>query len=266
MTTGCIVHDRKTLSKFHHAVNQLRQTSEFAVSTVQQLPKRCCSCHGQPGERRVVTPILIASSICAGESSFEMEHLRRICSRMELTREIEPVKVDPVELDQFVLLRSAPSARSRNHQSRLGRFIGPAGKYVTKMEQELNVSIQIVNSRSSRHLQESTQNLRNRLIKYSSDATLVVFSIADGRDDFDTIQTIQRSIEQRWINVDTSVQQRPARSAREHSTYVIAPFVPIDADFRWRPKKRIPKTKLKRAEKQQLELEKALSDPATNQR
>ena len=50
-TTGeeCLVHHRKFLSKFHQTVNQVRQLNEFNLTILQQLPKRCCSCHGQTG-------------------------------------------------------------------------------------------------------------------------------------------------------------------------------------------------------------------------
>ncbi|CAF4991283.1 unnamed protein product, partial [Rotaria sp. Silwood1] len=41
---GCIVHDRKYLSKFHGAINQLRRTNQFNRFTLKLLPKRCCSC------------------------------------------------------------------------------------------------------------------------------------------------------------------------------------------------------------------------------
>jgi hypothetical protein len=45
----CFVHNRKYLSKFHGNINQLRRTNEFDISILQQLPKRCCSCHQQNG-------------------------------------------------------------------------------------------------------------------------------------------------------------------------------------------------------------------------
>jgi hypothetical protein len=52
MTTtwgDCIVHDWKYFSKFYRNVNQIRQTSQFSVSTIEELIKRCCSCNGQTG-------------------------------------------------------------------------------------------------------------------------------------------------------------------------------------------------------------------------
>ena len=45
----CLVHHRKSLSKFHQMMNQFRQLNEFKLTIIEQLPKRCCSCQQQTG-------------------------------------------------------------------------------------------------------------------------------------------------------------------------------------------------------------------------
>ncbi|CAF5022337.1 unnamed protein product, partial [Rotaria sp. Silwood1] len=52
-TNECIVHSRKTLSKFHAAVNQLRLEKLFSNDVYRELPKRCCSCNGKQGLKTI---------------------------------------------------------------------------------------------------------------------------------------------------------------------------------------------------------------------
>ncbi|CAF3770503.1 unnamed protein product [Rotaria sordida] len=52
-TNECIVHSRKTLSKFHAAINQLRVEKLFSNDVYRELPKRCCSCNGKQGLKTI---------------------------------------------------------------------------------------------------------------------------------------------------------------------------------------------------------------------
>ncbi|CAF3674028.1 unnamed protein product [Rotaria sordida] len=52
-TNECIVHSRKTLSKFHAAINQLRVEKLFSSDVYRELPKRCCSCNGKQGLKTI---------------------------------------------------------------------------------------------------------------------------------------------------------------------------------------------------------------------
>ncbi|UJR38706.1 hypothetical protein I4U23_031372 [Adineta vaga] len=54
----CIVHSRKNVSKFHTAVNQLRCGNMFSNDVYEELPKRCCSCNGKKGLKRIDLEIL----------------------------------------------------------------------------------------------------------------------------------------------------------------------------------------------------------------
>jgi hypothetical protein len=49
-TDGCIVHNSKYQSKFNNAVNLIRRGKNYAKEVYNELPKRCCSCHGKTGE------------------------------------------------------------------------------------------------------------------------------------------------------------------------------------------------------------------------
>jgi len=44
ITMVCLVHDRRNISQFHATVNKLRNTKQFSVTTLRELPRKCCSC------------------------------------------------------------------------------------------------------------------------------------------------------------------------------------------------------------------------------
>ncbi|CAF4760017.1 unnamed protein product, partial [Rotaria sp. Silwood2] len=94
----CFVHDRHFVSQFHAAINKLRQTNEFTVLTLRQLPKRCCSC---PDKRKNEVLQTTESLL----TSMDLDQLRLLCLQLDLKHYVKTnVSSSPSKIVNYAVL------------------------------------------------------------------------------------------------------------------------------------------------------------------
>ncbi|CAF1295717.1 unnamed protein product [Adineta steineri] len=237
MENSCIVHNKKTLSKFHGNINQLRRTNEFNISILKQLPKRCCSCNEK-----------------IGESIFTIDHLRKLCHEIQSLQTTLSIISEPVKPIHHVSLKSSTGLLTRQSNYKAGRFVGRGGENVKKIENELNININIPNKKSMKTYRELEKKLRLNGENIHPPDLLVFFTMKNNDNDQNNIEKIKQSLQDKWNKIDVTKKPRPFTN-QTLSSFIIQPSTSIEGDSRWRPKKRIPKTKQKLREKQSNEQE-----------
>jgi hypothetical protein len=142
----CFVHDRQFLSKFHAAVNKLRQTNQFTTATLRQLPKQCCSC---PEKR--------ADMVSTGAepllTSLDFDALRLICLRLDLKQCINVnVSSSSSKMLDYTILPFPTSYQSRKQSIVANQFIMRHDNQLVSLQEMYHVRLDFITSNISEEL------------------------------------------------------------------------------------------------------------------
>jgi len=258
--TQCIVHNRKYLSKFHGTINQLRRTNQFSISTLQQLSKRCCSCRGQ-----------------VGESSFDLDHLRKLCHQIQPLEETPPIISDPVKPIHYIILEFPLILNLKQRMYKAGRFVGRGGQHLRLLERTLNIRIHIVNNKSSKRFRRIVNQHETRKKRNHRNHLSVLFTIQNNND---RIEQIKQSLQDQWKKVDVGIRKKPlvVVGIRKKPLVVVGirkkplatiplnepPVISstgISGDTRWKPKTQGRTDKHQKKQKQYIEQEEVRPQP-----
>ncbi|CAF3759093.1 unnamed protein product [Rotaria sp. Silwood1] len=212
---GCIVHDRKYLSKFHGAINQLRRTNQFNGFTLKRLPKRCCSCQ-----------------VKTGESSFNVDHLRKLCQEIEASQkepQMIPKLVKPIN---YIILEFPLTFDLIQRTYKMCRFVGRHGANLKLLERKLNVRINIINHKTRKGLrtivnQVQVQNEHNHI-----DSLWVVITNENSNGNPNNMENVKQTLQDDWKKLDSTIKNRPAKIIS--SALAILSSADISGDARWK--------------------------------
>ena len=152
----CFVYDRQFLSQFHGAVNKLRQTKQFTIGTLRQLPKRCCSC---PEKRKDMANAEAESRL----TSLDFDTLRLICIHLELKQCINTgVSPSSSHIPDYIILPFPSACQSGKHTMMADQFNKQHYDQLLLLQQIHRVHFQFVTSNTS-------EELLNHVIRYQYD-------------------------------------------------------------------------------------------------
>ncbi len=222
---GCIVHNRKYLSTFHRTIKQLRRTNEFSLSILRQLPKWCCSCCGP----------------------FVLDCLRAVCRQINDPSSTEKCdhSKSPVH---FVVLSLPPQLTYSQKTMKMGRFIGCRCVNLYCLEHHFNARLYLVNCRSSKHLRNIVDQLKNGNEGSEDNKLWVITTMNDENSEENISEEIEQAIKRTWddASVQITVRSRCHSSKRIRFHYikphryrqVLPVSTPIIQDTRWKSKNR----------------------------
>ncbi|CAF0729235.1 unnamed protein product [Adineta steineri] len=179
---ACFVHNRRFLSKFHGAINQLRQSNEFTEVTLRQLPKRCCSCPEKQNNTTFSTiePLL---------TSLNIDALRLVCLQMEFKKYLTTNELPSQSMiSNYTVLHFPIVLDSKEHINLLNQFIDLQDQQLRILKHIHHVDFQFVTSTTCEQLlYEIIQIKYNLLVKCSNyqeaiqaiDGILVIISAKD---------------------------------------------------------------------------------------
>jgi hypothetical protein len=137
----CYVHDREFLSKFHAAINKLRQRNQFTTATLRQLPKQCYSCP----EKRTEAESLV--------TSLDFDALRLICLRLDLKQCISAdVSSASTKIPDYTILPFPASYQSRKQAILANQFIIQHDNQIASLQKMYNIRLDFVTSNISEEL------------------------------------------------------------------------------------------------------------------
>ncbi|CAF0881632.1 unnamed protein product [Adineta ricciae] len=245
ISDDCIVHSRKYLSNFHANVNELHRTKEFSYPILQKLPKLCCSCENKKG---LLSLILISNRIriYLGEHIFTVAHLRKLCQRIQVFE--GNLSTSKLHCDNstiyYVILTHSEKLTVSQCLYKIGRFVGHNGESLQRFESSRNITINIVNKQSNKKLRELADRLQIKYHQYSTDSYMVCFTVTNGDHRPKNISKIKNALHSRWNDIVMRNYDGRTYGYNISSREIIEPSVEFTEDSRWRPKRRIPKSKL----------------------
>ena len=211
----CFVHDRQFLHKFHAAVNQLRQSNEFTVRTLRQLPKRCCSCPEKRNERSspAAEPLL---------PSMDIDALRLMCLKFELKEYIATnVLLPPLDIVNFTVL-SFPTLFEPNEQVKISNhFIVQQDKQLRDLQHIHHVQLEFVRPTTSEVVCNAIAQIKYNLVAKCSSyleaiqATYGLWVIITVEDQ-SHVDIVKHVLYKQWMrfimNIDTYYMQTVYKS------------------------------------------------------
>jgi hypothetical protein len=200
----CFVHDRQFLSKFHAAVNKLRQTNEFTTLTLQQLPKQCCSC---PEKRNNMAsagtqPLL---------SSLNIDALQLVCLQLELKRCITTnVLPSSSEIHDYTILSFPTSLPLKEQAIITKQFIIQQKNEISFIEKMHHVCLEFVTSTASEELlNEVFQWTYDLVVKSSNylEATQAINGlwVIISTKDQSRIDIVKHALQNQWKRFITNI-------------------------------------------------------------
>lgn len=154
----CLVHDRRYLSQFHATVNKLRDTKQFSILTLQQLPKKCCSC---PEKYKNSTSSKVVPLI----ESIDIDALKMICLKVDIERCLQhKIESTTSKLQNYAILSFKNLSDSINQ-------ISLAVEYISQRIDR--VSCEFITSGTSIELLHTTIQHQYDLVKQCSNYTEV---------------------------------------------------------------------------------------------
>ncbi|CAF1573688.1 unnamed protein product [Adineta ricciae] len=251
ISDDCIVHSRKYLSNFHANVNELHRTKEFSYPILQKLPKLCCSCENKKG---LLNLILISNRIriYLGEHIFTIAHLRKLCQQIQMLK--NNLSTSQLQCDDstiyYVILTHTEKLTFSQCLYKIGRFVGHNGESLQRFESSRNITIYIVNERSNKKLRELADRFQIKYRQYSIESYMVCFTVNNGDHRPKNINKIKSALRSRWNDIVMTNYDERTYGYNISSREIIEPSVEFTEDSRWRPKRRIPKSKLNKIKRQ----------------
>ena len=150
----------------------------------------------------------------------------------------------------YVILRHSEKLTLSQCLHKIGRFVGHNGESLQRFESSRNITINIVNEQSNKKLQELADRLQIKYRQYSTDSYLVCFTVTNGNHHPKNISKIKSALRSRWNGIDMRNWAEKTYGYNGSSKEIIEPSVEFTEDSRWRPKRRIPKSKLNKIKRQ----------------
>ena len=267
----CFVHNKKTLSQFHSLINQVYRTKQFDKGIIQKIPKLCCNCQQTNRKNRTqnIFYFEFIFVIFKEESSIDFDYLIKLCQQLEqlqLQQNGSIVK----KPKQFYHLSLPISGlfTSKQRLYKVGQFIGQHGKNIRKIEKNLNISLKIINSKSSKH----DRTVLHKLPDYKPEGILSELAILiELKDENVSIETIKQAIQNEWDNIDVSLRSKSTSSIKgtKNNSQPLPefetdsrwqPLSEFETDSRWQPKHSKQKAKSKAKRNQQQQSPAAIAD------
>jgi len=120
---------------------------------------------------------------------------------------------------------------SKQRLYKVGQFIGQHGKNIRKIEKNLNISLKIINSKSSKH----DRTVLHKLPDYKPEGILSELAILiELKDENGSIETIKQAIQNEWDNIDVSLRSKSTSSIKGTKNNS-QPLPEFETDSRWQP-------------------------------
>lgn len=172
----------------------------------------------------------------------------KLCQELHSKQSIPIVKKKQIH---HLILQYPTTLTSRQRTYKMGRFIGAKGEHIRNMQSKLNISLRILNQKSSRQLSKQFQNIpkSSRLI----DCCILI----ELNNENDSIDTIKQTLINQWNQIDVTInskrnssfQRKDKRNSKKH----FSTETELEQDSRWQQKqsKQKSKSKAKRVQQQQ---------------
>lgn len=159
-----------------------------------------------------------------------IDRLREICRDIRLESPIELPRPLPVKPKGYLILEYAPTLSSRQRLYKFGRFIGRKGEYIRALETRLNISINILNDKSSKPFRQTMD--KSPLKDQSKDRNNVCLVITMNQTNGGNLSQIKQTIEENWKQID--VTTKPKQTIRSvTSLNSMETDFSQDGDTRW---------------------------------
>ncbi|CAF4489205.1 unnamed protein product [Rotaria sp. Silwood2] len=194
----CFVHDRHFVSQFHAAINKLRQTNEFTLLTLRQLPKRCCSC---PDKRKNEVLQTTESLL----TSMDLNQLRHICLQRDLKHYVETnVSSSPSKIVNYAVLPFPTLLDSQTEATISNQFIIRQRKQLSTLQKILHFDVQFVTSNTSKKLLSEVVQLKYELVAQCSNYLEAIQAINGlwtiiSIEDQSHIDIVKHVLQRQWI-------------------------------------------------------------------
>ncbi|CAF4517206.1 unnamed protein product, partial [Rotaria sp. Silwood2] len=243
-STGCIVHDRKYLSKFHGIINQIRRTNEFSSSVLQRLPKRCCTCHNQTGEYLLT-----------------FEDLRKLCQDIKSKEEELSLTSDCPKCVNYVILEFSSMLSPIQRIYQTGRFVGRGGSHLRLLERTLNVCINIINNKSSKTFRRIIDEIKTKNKECYKDGLWILIEMKNNNNDENTLDNVKQSLQDEWKKINVIITKKKVTVMNSSSQTRILSKTNIYRDSRWKPKDHRRNKKYQQKQKESIANEQVPPQP-----
>jgi len=200
----CFVHDRHFLHKFHAAVNQLRQSNEFSVITLRQLPKRCCSCPEKRNEGSSVAeePLL---------KSMDIDALRLVCLQFELKQYVTThVLSSPSKIVNYTILSSPDLFEAKEQARILNQFLTQQSDQLHNSQQIHHVQLEFVTPTASEELLNEIAQIKYNLVAKCSSYSEAIQAIYGlwviiTAEDQSHVDIVKHVLQKQWMRFITNI-------------------------------------------------------------
>jgi hypothetical protein len=200
----CFVHDRQFLSKFHAAINQLRQTNEFTVFTLRQLPKRCCSC---PEKRNNMTSTAAQPQL----TSENIDAIRLFCVQFELQQYAGTNALsEPSKILHYTVLPFPVLVNAKEQENITDQFIFQQQSELYTLEKMHHVCLEFVTSATPKELLKEVVDIQRNLVAKCSDSVEAIEAINGlwviiSGEDQSRVDLVKHVLQQQWTRFITSI-------------------------------------------------------------
>ncbi|CAF2103482.1 unnamed protein product [Rotaria magnacalcarata] len=195
---ACLVHDRQFLAEFHAAINQIRLTKEFTVSTLQKLSKRCCSC---PNRRNNIPSLTIGLPL----TSLDINQLRFICLQLDLEQNAANyVRSLPSKIVHYTVLSSLTLLDSKMEAMLLNQFFVQQSSQLDAIQRMHHVSLEFVTSTTSKDLLNEIAHIKCDLVAKCSNYFQAIQAINGiwiiiSIEDQSRVDIVKHVLQQQWL-------------------------------------------------------------------
>jgi hypothetical protein len=193
----CFVHDRQFLSKFHAAINQMRQTNEFCVLTLRQLPKRCCSC---PKKTNDVTSTAVQPLL----TSIDIDALRLICLQTDLKQYVATDALSqPSKILHYAVLPFPTLVNPKQQEKISNQFIVEQENPLHLLQEMHHSHLEFMTSATSEQLLKEVVQIKSDLVAKCSNYSEAVHAIYGlwviiSADNQSHIDLVKHSLQKQW--------------------------------------------------------------------
>ncbi|CAF1150082.1 unnamed protein product [Adineta ricciae] len=195
----CFVHHQHFSNKFHAAVNQLRHLKEFSHQTIQNLPKRCCSCFGKQND------VLSSITKCYSTRTTIFDTLRLICLQYELEQYVSLEKsLTPFKTKHFLRLPFPTLLDSQEETKLSNGFIARQDNIQDLIQHIQNARFEFITPTTSKTLLCDLTQVRYLLVTRCStyaEAIQAIYGlwVMISVEDPSHFEIIKHILEQQWM-------------------------------------------------------------------
>jgi hypothetical protein len=149
----------------------------------------------------------------------------------------------PIKPIHYVILEFSPTLTPLQRVYKVGRFVGQNGKHLRVLERKLNVSINILNNKSTRNFRKIVKKLQTQNNETHINDLWVLITLKNDNDD---LEKVKQSLQNTWKEIDvTTKKKRSGPRKIRSSAPIMHSSASISGDTRWKPKKNKAKDKYK---------------------